>query len=151
MKVLTSVELYLSSVYQEKQIHPARVGPSSLSPSFQKADRWKTWCFSSYWTCGGNLGCCWSCCHLPRDWRGQRESLKGWIRIKNRTVFDIFNAPSPAKLPGVVQHRSWMGEGHPVQAQCTRGGRRRGVDKSEGPVVVFVVLKTQKQTSLMHV
>lgn len=73
---------YPPSVYQEKRIHPAQVGPSFLSPSFQKADRWKTLCFSSYWTCGENLGCCWSCCHLPRDWKGQRKSLRGESRIR---------------------------------------------------------------------
>lgn len=77
------------SVYQEKQIHPAQVGPSFLSPSFQKADRWKTWCFSSYWTCGENLGCCWSCCHLPRDWEGHREPLRGGSRTRIKSLYLI--------------------------------------------------------------
>lgn len=86
----------VTSVYQEKKNPPALVGPSFLFPSSQIADRWKTWCFSSYWTCAESLGCCWSCCHLRRDWDGQRKSLRGKHQNEQYTVlFYVFNVRLP--------------------------------------------------------
>lgn len=82
----------------------------------------------------------------------QRKSHKGKAQDALRsTTFHIsaplsfvkktLLPPLPAKLPGVVEHRARVGEGHPVQSQRTRSGRRRRVEKSEGPIIIFVVLE----------
>lgn len=52
---------------------------------------------------------------------------------------------SPAELSGVVQHGSGMGQCHPVQSQRTWGGRRRGVEERQGPLVIFVVLRGEER------
>lgn len=50
----------------------------------------------------------------------------------------------PAELSGVVQHGSWVGQGHPVQSEGASGGRGRGVQERQGPLFVFVVLRGKK-------
>ena len=110
------------SVYREMRIHPAQVGPSFPSPSFQKADQWKTWCFSSYWTCGENLGCCWSCCHLPRDWKVQRNLLrvKSWRKFST-VAFEKTQCTSclTCETPGgrLASHLDGWGSSCPVAAR----------------------------------
>lgn len=60
--------------------------------------------------------------------------------------FRLFNAP--AELATVIQHCTRMSVRHPVQSQCTRGGRRGGIQKGQGPVVIFVVLRGRMESAV---
>lgn len=60
-----------------------------------------------------------------------------------------FNAP--AELATVIQHCTRVGVRHPVQSQCTRGGRRGGIQKGQGPVIIFVVLMGRMETCIQCV
>lgn len=74
--------------------------------------------------------------------RGGGRGERGLIR----PALDLRNGDLPAKLPGVVEHGARVGEGHPVQAQSARSGRRRGIQKSQGAVVIFAVLEKRITT-----
>lgn len=56
---------------------------------------------------------------------------------------------SPAELAAVIQHGAGVSVRHPVQSQRARSGRRGGVQKGQGPIVVFVVLMGRMEWSYL--
>ncbi len=87
--------------------------PFGPYPSSQRAGRWKTWCFSFCWPCGGSPGCCLCCCHQRRGWKStgklkrdrERSLKKGWS-VKGKT-FCTVQSQSYVKMdfrPGCLTH-----------------------------------------------
>ena len=56
-------------------------------------------------------------------------------------------ADRPAEFAAIVKHGPRVREGHSVQSQGARGGRRGGVQQGQGPVILLIVLERDVQSS----